>query len=88
MIALSVNAVTQSDPRVAIDADLVSLDDMPGWKPAPGGLRHLTWLVSRPPDRTVVKLVCGDIYEVGSRRDTSHEYDCHACAAAYLGIEP
>lgn len=57
----------------------INFDGIPGYKPTIGGLRHLTTEPRKPPDGTLVTLLCGGMYRVGSGPKSPAIYDCSAC---------
>jgi hypothetical protein len=55
---------------------------VPAYRPVIGGVRHRITCPVQPPDGSVVRLLCGGTYQVGSRRKSPPVHDCSRCAEA------
>ncbi|MGC7102742.1 hypothetical protein ACPZ19_49430 [Amycolatopsis lurida] len=68
-----------------------SMDHMTAYQPVIGGVEHLTWHKRRPPAGTIVRLLCGELYQVAEAWTARKSIGCLGCDAEfrrYFALSP
>ncbi|MFI9455028.1 hypothetical protein [Amycolatopsis sp. NPDC052450] len=68
-----------------------SMDNATAYQPVIGGVEHLTWHKRRPPAGTIVRLLCGELYQVTETAKPRKASGCLGCDAEFrrhFGLPP